>query len=223
MKKLMKKKVNVFGKKFSVFAILMFAVIGFGSAALVPYLSNVVSADIAIGSPITVEVQTGADINTPWDQSTVQIPSSGWIDGAATELTGVGGLTDNVWFRIENNADVNTGEQYFVMEFKNTDGISVAEVQSILNEITVYDWDHANMAATNKISSIYPSTDSNIEYTITGNIVRVSIPLWLWENANDDTDTIYADVNVEFPLNAFGTYDIKGAVLIARDASFTQI
>jgi len=108
------------------------------------------------------------------------------------------------------------------MEFKNTAGITIPEIKSILNEITVYDWNHANMAPTTKTSRTIPSNDMNILYTIdeNTNTVRVAVPLWLWENADDDSDTVYADVNVEFPLNAYGTYDIKGAVLMTATENF---
>jgi len=55
MKKLMKKKVSLLGKEFSVFAIVMVAMIGLASAALVPYLSNALTTTIGVDSPIAID------------------------------------------------------------------------------------------------------------------------------------------------------------------------
>jgi len=51
MKKLMKKKVNVFGKKLPVFVLVLLG-IGLVSAALVPYLSNMITGSVIVASPM---------------------------------------------------------------------------------------------------------------------------------------------------------------------------
>lgn len=53
MKKLMKKKVNLFGKEISVFVIALFG-IALVSAALVPYLSGVITGDAIVESPLVL-------------------------------------------------------------------------------------------------------------------------------------------------------------------------
>ena len=54
MKKLMKKKVSMFGKEFSVFAIAVVSMMVLVSAALVPYISNQVSGDATVDSPLAL-------------------------------------------------------------------------------------------------------------------------------------------------------------------------
>ena len=56
MRKLMKKKVNMFGKEFSVFAIVVIVMIGLASAQLVDYLSNKAEVSVTVSSPFSFEV-----------------------------------------------------------------------------------------------------------------------------------------------------------------------
>jgi len=51
----MKKKVNVFGKSIPVLAIFVLG-IALVSAALVPYLSNVITGNVVVDSPMSIEV-----------------------------------------------------------------------------------------------------------------------------------------------------------------------
>ena len=59
----MNKKVSLLGKSVSVFAIVLVAMIGLASAALVSYLSNTVTGTVDVDSPITIEItgNTGGD------------------------------------------------------------------------------------------------------------------------------------------------------------------
>ncbi|MCK5321355.1 hypothetical protein KAJ38_02145 [Candidatus Pacearchaeota archaeon] len=61
MKKLMKKKVNMFGKEFSVFALVMVAMVTFASAALLTYYGSVTGLVTASQSVLV----DGQDYNTP--------------------------------------------------------------------------------------------------------------------------------------------------------------
>lgn len=64
MKKLMNKKISLLGKEFSVFAILLVAMIGFASAALVPYLSGTISDTFIAQAPIElVEIEFDFEID----------------------------------------------------------------------------------------------------------------------------------------------------------------
>ena len=61
MKKLLKKKVNVFGKEISVLLIALVS-IGLVSAALVPYLSGMITGLVTASSPMTMEISlTGTE------------------------------------------------------------------------------------------------------------------------------------------------------------------
>ena len=59
MKKLLKKKVNVFGKKLPVFAILLIGMAVIVSAALVPYLSGMVIGAFSVDSPMLAGISLG--------------------------------------------------------------------------------------------------------------------------------------------------------------------
>ena len=86
MRKLMKKKVSLLGKEVSVFVIVMVAMIGLATAALVPYLSAPITGNVAVESPINI-TGTLAGLN----------------------LTGVhGGETISETVIVTNNADVLT-------------------------------------------------------------------------------------------------------------------
>ena len=63
MKRLMKKKVNVFGKSVPVFAIVLlsFALV---SAALVPYISNVVTGTFSVEHPFELKISSD---NSTWE------------------------------------------------------------------------------------------------------------------------------------------------------------
>lgn len=68
MRKLMKKKVNVLGKEISVFMIALIAVTGLASAALVPYLSNVITGMVIVSSPMEVAFDSGyTDYEESWN------------------------------------------------------------------------------------------------------------------------------------------------------------
>jgi len=56
MKKLMKKKVSFFGREFSVFALVLVGLVALASAALVPYLSNLITVNAVVSSPIGLEI-----------------------------------------------------------------------------------------------------------------------------------------------------------------------
>ena len=62
MKKLMKKKVSLLGKEVSVFAIVMVAMIGLVSAALVPYLSGMVTGNVNVDSPMDIALDIEGDL-----------------------------------------------------------------------------------------------------------------------------------------------------------------
>jgi hypothetical protein len=59
MKKLIKKKVNLFGKEFSVFALVAIVMVGLASAALVPYLSNTITGGLEVTSPFIANIAAG--------------------------------------------------------------------------------------------------------------------------------------------------------------------
>lgn len=66
----MNKKANIFGKKIPVFVIALIAVIGLVSAALVPYLSGLVTGTVTANSPLTLGLTSGLIDNTNFGGAT---------------------------------------------------------------------------------------------------------------------------------------------------------
>ena len=88
MKKLMKKKVNVFGKAIPVFAIVLmsFAIV---SAALVGYVSNTITVQVTVESPLQIDIteaSTGVVIDHDLETYTANLlgGQSLWIKTALT-------------------------------------------------------------------------------------------------------------------------------------------
>ena len=96
MKKLLKKKVNVFGKTVPLFVIALFA-IGLASALLVPYLSNTITGNVVVDSPMELVISdvSGNVDNVGHDPETYSISLHGgesfWIETTLTN--NVEGLT----------------------------------------------------------------------------------------------------------------------------------
>ena len=65
MKKLLKKKVNVFGKGIPVFAIVILGIALVG-AALAPYLSGMVTGNVSVESPMLTGISTGEGAAVDW-------------------------------------------------------------------------------------------------------------------------------------------------------------
>lgn len=123
MKKLMKKKINLLGKEVSVFAIVMVAMIGLASAALVPYISNTVTGDVDVSSPFGFEVST-TGYTTP-------------MGDVANFPDAHGGETVKLFTRITNlaNADITGDNVTIVLSDSVNDNVECAEI----TEIVAYD------------------------------------------------------------------------------------
>ena len=88
--KLMKKKVNVFGKSIPVLAIFVLG-IALVSAALVPYLSNAITGNVVVDSPFTLEMKLAE--GSVWSTSTIDIVDMHGSDSF------------ELWTKLTNNAD----------------------------------------------------------------------------------------------------------------------
>ncbi len=111
MNKLMKKKVNVFGKEFSVFAIAVVSMMVLASAALVPYISNSVGAGVNVDSPIAMYIST--------DNSTWGI----WVDLDNM----VGGENTTFYTKIVNNLNKSIDNKPFNVTITNDNGDATCE------------------------------------------------------------------------------------------------
>jgi len=110
MRKLMKKKVNLFGKSVPVFAIVMVAMIGLATAALVPYLALGVSSSMTVDSPMLLSIVEG-------------------------DLAVYGGETADLNITVTNQAKVNiTGETS--INVTNSLGVTCGDFSSIMVGMT---------------------------------------------------------------------------------------
>ena len=111
MNKLMNKKVNMFGKEVSVFALVAVAMIGLATAALVPYISNSVSAGVGVDSPISMYIS--ADNGT-------------WY--ASVSLGNMyGGANTTFYTKIVNHLNKSISNKPFNVTITNDDGNATCE------------------------------------------------------------------------------------------------
>ncbi len=126
MKKLMKKKVSLFGKEFSVFALVAVAMVTLASAALVPYLSNMVTGTVTAESPMKQEIS---------------LTEGNWQTNALSLGTMHGGGEKTLYVRTENLANKSiTGNVTNLVT--NPNGVTCADFISVnvsTNNGTVYD------------------------------------------------------------------------------------
>ena len=128
MRKLMKRKVNLFGKEVSVFVIALFAIV-LVSAALVPYLSKMVIGDIGVKSPMVAGISLGED-----DWGGEHFPDADW-DYVWSETISIpsihGGETITLYTLSENLANVDiTGFEEAIVT--NLDGVTCDDFESVI-------------------------------------------------------------------------------------------
>jgi len=208
MKKLTEKKVNVFGKEVSVFLIAMVAVLGFGSAALVPYLSGLVTGDVGVNSPVALYIADDGDVSKDYTWDTTDVPSS--MTGDAVDFGEIkGGTTESFWIKADNDAEV-AADGWVVFEITCDEGLNIdgSDIQDFAGNVRVYDW--AN-SGTTEVEADAALESAFTVYGVDGNTARIYRESYLF--ADGSGDTIYANVDLEFAINAIGNYDIKAAFI----------
>lgn len=171
MKKLMKKKVSLLGKEFSVLALVAFMMIGFASAALVPYLSNVVSGATTIASPL---VLTGMDIELEIHGGDILTETLNVANLADTEISYYTGFTvtgpaNSVW-----TEEVEEFDSFTVSGFTVPMGDVCTSVDNILTCVLGED---ALVGGDNKDYEVVASFNAAIipgAYTLTARIFTTS-------------------------------------------------
>ena len=115
MKKLMKKKVSLFGKEFSVFALVAVCMIGLASAALVPYLSGMVIGTFGVESPFEAKILEGNQT----------LPNYGaLVDGPLTMASVKGGevVTVTVGFQSLTDEPIDVIEKFVISSDSEYEG-----------------------------------------------------------------------------------------------------
>ena len=204
MNKLMNKKVNMFGKEVSVFALVMVAMATLVTAALVPYLSNTVSGNVDVSSPVTLAVATDVPATEVWGTAGGLVPVVFTGDSIAT-ISAIGGDSKNVWVYADNGAGIPV-DKNVVFTIENTEGLTEAEVDGIVT-FDIYDWDNS-VDPRVKINSVNGLV---VPAVCDGNICTITVPTYLFEDGLGDN--FYANVHFNFPLNAHGTYDMSAEII----------
>jgi len=207
MKRLMNKKANIFGKQVSVLVIALVAVLGVASAALVAYVSNPISGNVTVTSPVTLAVASGVAVDTVWTPSVAAEVPAVFTGTSITTISAIGGDSKNIWVYADNGASVPV-EKNIVFTITNTEGLTKPEVEQIV-KLDIYDW---NNAVNPRVQ-----TDTKKDVAVTADCgssttsCTVTLPIYLF--ANGLGDNFYANVKFNFPLNAHGTYDMSAQVM----------
>ena len=216
----MKKKVNVFGKSIPVLAIFVLG-IALVSAALVPYLSGLVTGTTNVDSPVVLMGADGdSDKTVTWTEED-QLPDDELFSEGVGSLdltaTAYGGHSEGFWIKMENQADrtfFDAERLYLVFEITETSGLGMSEnptgeIGDLDAQITIYDWDSGSklMRGPFDAEEILPITKVGSDEKTW----RIYTDMEFFA-ADSDGDDIYAYVNMDFELNALGTYEIKASV-----------
>lgn len=149
MKKLMNKKMNLFGKEFSVFVVTAVAMMALASAALVPYLSNTISATVSVDSPIYLQVAT--------------TNAGTW--GDSVDLgTAYGGSVVTYFMQEKVQNDALSGmTTYLVTNISENSGIGTTHSCDEITEVSVN-------------SGAYTLSNHDLECQMTGDIIQIIMP-----------------------------------------------
>lgn len=214
MKKLMKKRVSFFGKELSVLALLVVGMIGLGTAALVPYLSNSVDGSASVSSPVTMSIDDDIALSQEW-VSGYQIPDEFEGDNVVDTISALGGDERNIWVYIDNDAE-SVVQTYIQFNISNDEGLDEIndEVEQIV-AINAYDWERDTNG--DLIHSVHLDYDYSVTYNADGS-ATILVPTYLYADTTEDESTsqgddVFAEVVFNFPLNAHGTYTLSGQVL----------
>ncbi len=119
----MRKKVNVFGKTVPVFVLVLLG-IGLVSAALVGYLSNTVTGDVTVSSPLQIDIteaSTGVDVDHNPESYTASLlgGQSLWIKTALTNKNTVD-ASPSVYTEIKVEGVIDT--EGMTVTYEDTNG-----------------------------------------------------------------------------------------------------
>lgn len=106
MRKLTKKKMKLFGKEVSVFLVVMIGVLGLATAALVPYISNKITGNVVVQSPLEFSGVSGTGIEC----------SEEGVNIHCNDITIHGGESFSVTETASNEADVDSLPFYTVIK-----------------------------------------------------------------------------------------------------------
>ena len=211
----MKKKVNVFGKAIPVFAIVLmsFAIV---SAALVPFLSNTITGDVTVDSPLEQKIVIN-HVGTENDFSSAE---------TSVKFTNThGGAVIQLSVLTKNNAD----NQILGNAINNItiDVTGYDESDFIDGSISCEDFEYLKARTTEDDGSSWDPTGTDQWYYLIGSgSDGTSVPNACDESGDGyiiisygpgDWDGKQVDINqieAKFQVNAIGTYTFTSEVLV---------
>lgn len=202
------KKISILGKQIPAFVIAMLVIAGLGSAALVGYISNTITADIEVESPMLAGVSLGktswAGDRYPEGSHTLDDWTTG--DTPLTISDIYGGETITVYTMSANLADAHIwGFEEAIVT--NLDGVTCDDFESVIVSV----------------DSIYGDQGYGTEHELidTGGCQQVTNdPNRVQFGSPDNSDwnvgeTDVSKMVVTFKTNAVGTYTLTYRVIPA--------
>ena len=214
MKRLMKKKVNVFGKSVPVFAIVLLSV-ALVSAALVPYLSNMVTGTMKAESPIEQKIALGliddAGSITLNTLDPITLNGGGIVELsvkttnlAAKEIQGDARNIIQGDTTTAQPLESNCGElSKLLMRTESVNGTSWPGIYTEENCTGGFVWED-DKCWDNALANNYCSSNATTMTILYGKYPNT------W-NANEVDIT---QVKAEFKINAIGTYNFESQIMV---------
>ncbi|MBI5803666.1 hypothetical protein HY450_00310 [Candidatus Pacearchaeota archaeon] len=136
MKKLLKKKVSIFGKEVSLMLLLVVGFAALGTAALVPYLSNSILGTIVVDSPLSLVLNPLTSEGIVIDQNqkayTVNVVGGeSFIVGTTLEVLSAEPITGHL---IEMRVDDFDGEG-FIVDYTDNLGTNLLDIEACAPDI----------------------------------------------------------------------------------------
>lgn len=202
------------------FLIVMIGVMGIATAALVPYLSNIVTGTATADSPIALSAADDASSTTEdWGDATDVLPADSDFtkeDGSLDLSVLYGGEGEGFWIKVENLASVPVEDdlvfEIYCDEGIEMDGTNIGDFDATMN---VYDWIDGEQIITNPqdVETLLGSGDLKYELSENKKTLRIwDEDSYLYE-AGVNGDEYYVFVDMDFELNAHGSYTIRAAFM----------
>ena len=199
------KKLNIFGKSVPIFALVILGMAAIGTAALVGYISNPITANIEVSSPMVASISEGGET---WGDACFpeeEASSSEWL--ATISIPNIhGGETVTLYTMSTNLANVEiTGFENAIVT--NLDGVTCSDFESVKVSVDsiygslCYGTEH-DLIALGEVGCRQVTNDPNrVQFGTMGAST--------WGVGETDVTKMV----VTFKTDAFGTYTFEGQIL----------
>lgn len=223
---MLKKKVRIFGKTVPAFLIVLVLMATMGSALLVNYLSNKVTATANVASPVKLSIGLPSGLNDwrVWSDY-MEVPMNGWDADDSLDLGDIhGGVSRTFWIKAENLAEA---EQLSNLVFRVVCTKNIDYQEDPLNvgdfdaAISIFDWE-PDGTPTKRYNTL--ELESNGGFLNTNLVSPTDLRIWRPTSylfpSGSDGDIYYVRIDIHFAGGADGEYTIDAAWLTDPTGSF---